>query len=198
MTINNVVFSNVPNKKQGIKIGTMLTQSNIPMSQNVQEYIQSEKFYKLVSALDIDWSGIEIDANTTINDTADLINWINSISANAVAGPQGEKGDKGDTGTFDPSDLENYASKTYVSEKISEVVGAAPETLDTLKEIADKLGDNDTALGTLNTALSELTGEELLRISKLTDNDTLKVAYSYFKENGIYRACHKVLLKVRV
>ena len=240
MTINNVVFSNVPNKKQGIKIGTMLTQSNIPMSQNVQEYIQSEKFYKLVSALDIDWSGIEIDANTTINDTADLINWINSISVNAVAGPQGDKGDqgepgvqgakgdqgepgpqgakgdkgdqgepgvqgakgdqgepgvqgakgdqgepgvqgakgdqgepgvqgakgdqgepgpqgdkgdKGDTGTFDPSDLENYASKTYVSEKISEVVGAAPETLDTLKEIADKLGDNDTTLGQINTAL---------------------------------------------
>ena len=68
-------------------------------------------------------------------------------------GPQGAKGDKGDTGTFDSSELENYASKTYVGEKIAEVVGAAPETLDTLKEIADKLGDNDTALGQINTAL---------------------------------------------
>ena len=68
-------------------------------------------------------------------------------------GAQGPQGAQGATGTFDASDLENYASKTYVGEKIAEVVGAAPETLDTLKEIADKLGDNDTALGALNTAL---------------------------------------------
>lgn len=40
--------------------------------------------------------------------------------------------------------LTNYATKTFVDEKISEVVGAAPETLDTLKEIADALNDNAT------------------------------------------------------
>lgn len=68
-------------------------------------------------------------------------------------GPQGPVGPKGDTGTFDASELENYATKIYVGNKIAEVVGAAPDTLDTLKEIADKLGDNDTALGQINTAL---------------------------------------------
>ena len=349
MTIKDVVFNNVPNKKQGTKIGTMLTQSNIGVSQEVENYIESEEFYKLISALDIDWAGIEVDENVVINDTADLINWIKSLSVQGAQGEQGPKGDqgepgekgdkgdqgepgekgdqgepgekgdqgdpgekgdkgdqgeqgpkgdkgdqgepgvngksayelyketvneqdaqpaiygfesfnnaakevkygdgkvkviemraggatveviennstdpnaaefvglqfnvatglatdepiqlytleneptdiwvtvelisdaqeavvamsksewlaslkgakgdqgpkgdKGDTGTFDASELENYASKTYVGEKIAEVVGAAPETLDTLKEIADKLGDNDTALGTLNTAL---------------------------------------------
>ena len=52
-------------------------------------------------------------------------------------GPQGPKGEKGDTGTFDSSALENYATKTYVGERIGEIVGGAPEAFDTLKEIAD-------------------------------------------------------------
>ena len=40
--------------------------------------------------------------------------------------------------------LEEYAKKTFVSEEIAKVVGDAPETLDTLKEIADALQDNAT------------------------------------------------------
>ena len=40
--------------------------------------------------------------------------------------------------------LEEYAKKTFVSEQIAEIVGGAPETLDTLKEIADALQDNAT------------------------------------------------------
>ena len=40
--------------------------------------------------------------------------------------------------------LEDYASKAYVSGAIAEVVGAAPETLDTLGEIANALADNAT------------------------------------------------------
>ena len=40
--------------------------------------------------------------------------------------------------------LEEHAKKTFVSEQIAEIVGGAPETLDTLKEIADALQDNAT------------------------------------------------------
>ena len=104
MVIKGVTFNNIPNKKLGTKIGTMLTQSNISISKDVETYIQSEDFYKLISVLDIDWAGIEIDANTTINDTADLINWIKSISVNGGTGeigskgPQGDKGPEGDQG----------------------------------------------------------------------------------------------------
>ena len=98
MILKNVSFSNVPNKKQGTKIGTMLTQSNIKISDEVSEYLQSEDFYKLICALDIDWAGIEIDENITINDTADLINWIKSI-ANSGSGETGFKGPQGDQGT---------------------------------------------------------------------------------------------------
>ena len=72
-------------------------------------------------------------------------------------GPQGEagaQGPQGATGTFDPSDLEDYALKSFVTEKIGDVIGAAPEALDTLKEIADKLGDNDDAVSALTNQIS--------------------------------------------
>ena len=39
--------------------------------------------------------------------------------------------------TVESSALANYATKTYVGERIGEIVGGAPETFDTLKEIAD-------------------------------------------------------------
>ena len=40
--------------------------------------------------------------------------------------------------------LEEYAKKSFVSEEIAEIVGGAPETLDTLNEIAVALQDNAT------------------------------------------------------
>ena len=81
ITIKDVTFNNVPNKKKGTKIANMLTQSNITISQTVNEYLQSDEFYKFISALDIDWGRIQIDNNITIEDTADLINWIKSLEA---------------------------------------------------------------------------------------------------------------------
>ena len=41
------------------------------------------------------------------------------------------------------------ATETYVSEEIARVVGEAPEAFDTLKEIADKLSDNDDVVDAL-------------------------------------------------
>jgi len=77
--------------------------------------------------------------------------WLESLKGapgkDGVTGPQGiqgPQGPKGDTGTFDASDLQGYATETYVNEKITEVVGGAPETLDTLKEIADMLNNDAT------------------------------------------------------
>jgi len=42
------------------------------------------------------------------------------------------------------SDLDDYATKDYVDDKITDLIGGAPSTLDTLKEIADALQDNAT------------------------------------------------------
>ena len=68
-------------------------------------------------------------------------------------GPQGPQGPQGVAGTFETAILDSYASKEYVSNKISEVVGGAPETLDTLKEIADVLNNDQTSLGEISGAI---------------------------------------------
>lgn len=49
--------------------------------------------------------------------------------------------------------LEEYAKKAYVGEKIAEVVGGAPETLDTLKELADVLTEDEGTIATVAAAI---------------------------------------------
>ena len=54
--------------------------------------------------------------------------------------------------TVDSSALENYATKTYVGERIGEIVGEAPEAFDTLKEIADWVSTHGEVTGKLPAA----------------------------------------------
>ena len=53
------------------------------------------------------------------------------------------------------SDLAAKADITYVEEKISDLVGAAPQTLNTLKEISDALNQNANLSTTLTTLIGE-------------------------------------------
>jgi len=133
ITINGVKYTNVPNKKAGTKFAASLTQSNIGASQAVQDYVNSAYFYPLVNAIDINWNGVEVDENSYINTTSDLISYIASKESNV--------------------DLSSYATMTYVNDKISEIIGGAPETLDTLKELADALED-DASLAYVTEALA--------------------------------------------
>ncbi len=48
-----------------------------------------------------------------------------------------------------------------------------------------KIADSKEFMEKFIETVSELTGSELYRISKLTENDTLKAAYNYFEKNGI-------------
>ena len=48
-----------------------------------------------------------------------------------------------------------------------------------------KIVDSEAFMSQFIETVSNLTGNELRRISELTDNDTLKEAYSYFEKNGI-------------
>ena len=128
ITIKDVTFNNIYKKKVGTKVPTMLTQSNIPVDATVEEYLQSQDFYKFVSALDIDWCNVTIDENISLNDTADLINWIKSL-----------------------------ASKSYVAEKIQEVVGTAPDVLATLQQISNELQQSDeNSIATIINDITEL------------------------------------------
>ena len=80
VTIKNITFNNVPKKKtKGLGVSMELTQTGIPQDITVAQYLQSENFYKLIHALDINWDGINVGNGVEINDTADLINWILSL-----------------------------------------------------------------------------------------------------------------------
>ena len=157
---NNVTFKYV--KKGGLKLPVT------PISVDCFDRDNIEAEGGIINAVDIDWNGAEVGENQYINTTGDLINFIkNNTSAGAQGekgetgetGPQGEKGDKGDqgekgdTGTFDPSDLEGYATQAYVDQEIANVIGAAPEALDTLKEIADQLGQDNDAIAAINNVI---------------------------------------------
>lgn len=132
ITINGVKYTNVPNKKAGTKFAASLTQSNIGASQAVQDYVNSAYFYPLVNAIDINWNGVEVEENSYINTTSDLISYIASKESNI--------------------DLSSYATMAYVDQKITDLIGGAPETLDTLKELADALAD-DASLAYVTQAL---------------------------------------------
>lgn len=80
VTIKNITFNKVPKKKtKGLGVSMELTQTGIPQDITVAQYLQSENFYKLVHALDINWDGIDVGDGIEINDTSDLINWILSL-----------------------------------------------------------------------------------------------------------------------
>jgi hypothetical protein len=94
-------------------------------------------------------------------------------TANPVLGA-GEIGFETDTGKFKVGDnvntwanlayfvnaddlsgeLDDYATQTYVNDAISDVVGLAPETLDTLNELAAAIGDDANFTSTINNSIS--------------------------------------------
>lgn len=53
-------------------------------------------------------------------------------------------------------DLTNYATKTYVSNQINELIGGAPGTLDTLKEIAEALGNDPNFAATMTDMINKI------------------------------------------
>ena len=88
-----------------------------------------------INAVDIDWNGAQVSNNVTIKTTGELLSWIKNL-------------------------FESCATPEQINEAIQNLVGAAPETLDTLKEIADKLGEDDTQLGQLIAALESKANTE--------------------------------------
>lgn len=62
-------------------------------------------------------------------------------------------------------DLTNYATKSYVTQQINDLIGGAPGTLDTLKEIAEALGNNPN----FATTVTEMINNIGLRVDKVED-----------------------------
>ena len=57
-------------------------------------------------------------------------------------------------------ELDGFATEDYVDSAIENVVGLAPETLDTLAELADALGDNPAAITTLQSDVASLQSDK--------------------------------------
>lgn len=57
--------------------------------------------------------------------------------------------------TLDIPSTEGLASETYVAEQIAGLVNSAPETLDTLGELATALQSNQSVVNTLNSAITD-------------------------------------------
>lgn len=53
-------------------------------------------------------------------------------------------------------DLSGYATKSYVSQEINDLIGGAPGTLDTLKEIAEALGNNPNFATTITNMINNI------------------------------------------
>lgn len=63
------------------------------------------------------------------------------------------QGTEGEPDYVPAQDAVPHTVKSYVDKKISDLIGEAPETLDTLKEIADQLSDNGDIISTLTNTI---------------------------------------------
>jgi hypothetical protein len=59
------------------------------------------------------------------------------------------------SGLLDPSANQDAATKSYVDTAVSNLIGAAPELLDTLNELAEAIGDDEDFIGTITASIGE-------------------------------------------
>ena len=85
----------------------------------------------------------ETEINTKLNSKQNTISDLETIRSGAKLGA-----------TALQSIPEEYATKTYVGEEVSKLVGSAPETLNTLEELAQALDNNADIVSVLNDAIA--------------------------------------------
>ena len=85
----------------------------------------------------------ETEINTKLSGKQDTISDLGTIRSGAALGA-----------TALQSIPEEYATKTYVGEEVSKLVGSAPETLNTLEELAQALDNNADIVSVLNDAIA--------------------------------------------
>jgi hypothetical protein len=106
--------------------------------------------------------GLETDTNKfkigdDVNFWDDLAYFVNSDGlAGELDGFATEDYVDGAIAAIPLPDLTGYATEGYVDTAIENVVGLAPEDLNTLSELADALGDNPAAITTLQSDVSDL------------------------------------------
>lgn len=93
-----------------------------------------------------------------------------------------------DPGFLTDSDMSGYADKNYVDQKVSDLVNSAPEALDTLKELADALGNDKDFASTVTTELGKKANDESVLHKggqeTITGNKTVKYGTSFKFDAG--------------
>jgi len=91
----------------------------------------------------------------------------------------------GDTALSDRIDVLEIdpVTKTYVDTKVSEVIGGAPDTLDSLSELADAMGDNPNLITDINTRVSALEVDPTTQAAVDAVNQSLTVSLGSLSDN---------------
>lgn len=97
-----------------------------------------------------------IKLHTTWNDAAGSLNTNFAKLKTAIASLQEGSGGLNEEELLAFLVANGYATEEDIEERINELVNGAPEALDTLKEIADALADDDDAIAGIVTSLYEL------------------------------------------
>lgn len=110
-----------------------------------------------VNARNIALNTVKADNNTSAIETQrQRIDSLNS-SVNALAGSKQNKLEFAGGYQYD-STTNKVATERSVAEEVAKIVGGAPESLDTLKEIADWINNNPDSVATINAMLAEHAG----------------------------------------
>ncbi len=86
--------------------------------------------------------------------------------------------------TVENTDTKVAGAKTYADEAIAHLVGSAPETLDTLEEVAKAIQDNETVVDALNAAI----GSKADKTELETKQDTLTAGDNITIEDNVISA----------
>ena len=90
------------------------------------------------------------------------------------------------------SDKQTFATKTEVDNRIKSVVGTAPEALDTLGEIADKLNDDTDAIEAINGVLAGKANSADVYTKSESDNKyQLKGDYISYVESANHKGYYE-------
>lgn len=76
------------------------------------------------------------------------------------------------------------ASEAFVKNKIADLIGGAPETLDTLKELAEALADNKEFVDALNAAIADKADKAELH-NYVKSDATTSGHYCYIRSSGV-------------
>lgn len=127
-----------------------------------------------------DSKGNLIISNKFKNSKQDRIDDLNTIRANANKGATALQFVPSEYITETELNNKNYSTKTYVDNKIADLVDSAPEDLNTLKELAEALNDNKDIVDVLNESISKK--QDKINAMSQSDFDSLDT----FIEGGFY------------